>query len=162
MRKLALLALLFPGLALSQVSMSAGIRIDLPVVLPQLVVVTPGVRVVPEVEYEVFFVNGVYWARDDGRWYRSRSHRGGWVVAPYRVVPASIKTIPPGHYKRWNPAKGHWHHKKHRHDDRRDHRSDRRADRPQDRHDDRRDHDRNDRDDRGGNDRGWKDKGGKH
>jgi hypothetical protein len=159
MRKLALLALLFPGLAFSQVSMSAGIRIDLPVVLPQLVVVTPGVQVVPEVEHEVFFVNGVYWARDDGRWYRSRSHRGGWVVAPLRVVPVSIKKIPPGHYKRWNPAKGHYHHKKHRHDDRRDHR---RADRRDDRHDDRRDHDRNDRDDRGGNDRGWKDKGGKH
>jgi hypothetical protein len=174
MRKLALLALVVPGLAFSQVSMSAGIRFDLPVVLPQLVVVTPGVLVVPEVEHEVFFVNGVYWARDDGRWYRSRSHRRGWVVAPYRVVPVSIREIPPGHYKRWNPGKGHYHQKKsHRHDDRRDHRSDRRADwrddrRDHDRHDhDRRDQDRRDHDDRGGNDRGgndrgWKDKGGKH
>jgi hypothetical protein len=172
MRKLALLVLLMaPGLAFSQVSMSAGIRIDLPVVLPQLVIVTPGVRVVPEIDHEVFFANGYYWAREPNGWYRSRSHRGGWVIAPLRVVPASIVKIPPGHYKRWTPAKGHWHQKHNRgggparasrFDDRRDRdrrdfdgRDDDRRD-----HGDRRDDDRRDHDDRDG---GKHDKGnGKH
>ncbi|HYG69570.1 MAG TPA: hypothetical protein VD838_17985 [Anaeromyxobacteraceae bacterium] len=151
MRKLALLALLVPGLAFSQVSLSAGIRIDLPVVLPQLVVITPGVQVVPDVGYEVFYVDGFYWTRmDDGHWYRSRSHRGGWVVAPVRVVPAYIRQIPPGHYKRWKPAKGHW--KK----------DDRRGGKPH-RHEARRDDGRGERDKRGeydkrGHDDNWRDR----
>lgn len=121
MRKLALLALVVPGLAFSQVSVSAGVRIDLPIVLPQLVVVSPGVQVVPEMDYEVFYVNGWYWVRDDGRWYRSRNHRGGWVAAPMRVVPASLVRIPPGHYKHWKPGKGEGHGKWDDHGDRGDH-----------------------------------------
>ena len=110
MRKLMLAlagALLLPVIADAQVRASAGLSIDLPVVLPQLVVVQPGIRVVPECDHEVFYTNGYYWAREDDVWYRSRSHRGGWVVAPVRRVPAALVKIPPGHYKRWKPAKYH-------------------------------------------------------
>ena len=93
MRKLMLAlagALLLPVIADAQVRASAGLSIDLPVVLPQLVVVQPGIRVVPECDHEVFYTNGYYWAREDNIWYRSRSHRGGWVVAPVRRVPAAL------------------------------------------------------------------------
>ena len=99
MRKLTLAlagALLLPAIAEAQIRASAGLSIDLPVVLPQLVVVQPGIRVVPECDHEVFYTNGYYWAREDDVWYRSRSHRGGWVVAPVRRVPAALVKIPPG------------------------------------------------------------------
>jgi hypothetical protein len=96
-------ALLAPALALGQVR--AGISIDLPVVLPPLVVVQPGVQVVPECDHEVFYTNGYYWAREDGVWYRSRNHRGGWVMMQPRAVPVALVKVPPGHYKHWNRAK---------------------------------------------------------
>jgi len=75
--------------------------IGLPVVLPQLVVVSPGIQVVPGVQEEVFFVDGFYWARRDRVWYRSPSHTGGWVVMPGRGVPPGLARIPPGKYKNW-------------------------------------------------------------
>ncbi|HSN92953.1 MAG TPA: hypothetical protein VLS93_17105 [Anaeromyxobacteraceae bacterium] len=106
MKKTILLALFLPSLASAQISASAGIRIDLPVVLPQLVVVSPGIQVVPSVPYEVFYVNGFYWVREDGGWYRSRSHRGGWMLVPAARVPPGLVRIPPGRYKAWKPAKG--------------------------------------------------------
>src|SRR5262249_43061779 len=49
-------------------------------VAPPLVVVSPGVQVVPEYEEEVFFVDGWYWHRSGPYWYRTRDYRGGWVV----------------------------------------------------------------------------------
>ena len=101
MRKIALLLALVPGLALAQVS--ASFRIDLPVVLPRLVVIQPGIRVVPDVDAEVFFSDGYYWSRDDdGRWFRSRDHRGHWVYVQPRGVPPGLARIPPGQYKRWH------------------------------------------------------------
>jgi len=101
-------ALALPALAAAQASGHASVelRLDLPVVLPQLVVVSPGVEVVPELEHEVFFVDGFYWVRHDRGWYRSKSHRGGWVLAPARGVPAKLVKIPPGKYRRYKPAKG--------------------------------------------------------
>jgi hypothetical protein len=165
MRKLILAltgAIVFPVLASAQASASASLdlRLNLPVVLPQLVVVSPGVQVVPEVDDEVFFVERHYWVRRDGGWYRSPSHRGGWVLVPGRGVPARLGGLPPGHYKRWKPAKAERRDHDRRWTDRRDH----------DRHDDdrrgeRRDHDRHDRDDDRDGDhgrQGKKDKRGKH
>ncbi len=115
MRKLTLAlagALLLPAIAEAQIRASAGISFDLPVVLPQLVVVSPGVQVVPECDHEVFYTNGYYWVREDDVWYRSRSHRGGWVMAPARAVPVALVKVPPGHYKHWKPEKG-WKGEKH-------------------------------------------------
>jgi hypothetical protein len=111
MRKIALLAfLLLPGLAAAQVSASAQVRIDLPVVLPALVVVSPGIQVVPEIENEVFYTNGYYWCRHGGSWVRSKSHRGGWVVVAPASVPPGLAKMPPGKYKMWKPAKPVKHH----------------------------------------------------
>jgi hypothetical protein len=109
MKKTALLAVLLPGLAAAQVSASAEIRFDLPVVLPQLVVVSPGVQVVPSVPHEVFVVDGFYWVRHDGAWYRSKSHRGGWALVKAGKVPPGLVRIPPGKYKNWKPEKGEKH-----------------------------------------------------
>lgn len=100
MKRLVLVLLLLPSLALAQ---SVGIHIDLPVILPRLVVISPGVEVVPEVDEEVFLVDGWYWCRHDGGWYRSRSHRGDWVLVPTRAVPARLVEIPEGRYRHWMP-----------------------------------------------------------
>jgi hypothetical protein len=103
MKRTALLLALLPTLGLAQVGATAHVGIDLPVVLPPLVVVSPGIRVVPESEHEVFYTNGYYWARYDGGWYRSRSHRGGWVIVPDRRVPPGLVRLPPGQYRHWKP-----------------------------------------------------------
>jgi hypothetical protein len=102
---LFVVSLLLPAAAGAQIRAGASIELNLPVVLPQLVVVAPGVQVVPEVDHEIFFVDGVYWARHGDGWYRSHSHRGGWVYVQPRRVPGRIATFRPGKYKRWKPAK---------------------------------------------------------
>ena len=103
MRKLIFALALAPALASAQVQASGSFSISLPFVLPQLVVVQPGIMVVPGLEVEVFQVDGVFWTQREGRWYRSRSHRGGWVYAP-RGVPAGLTRMPPGQYKHYRPA----------------------------------------------------------
>jgi hypothetical protein len=90
-----------PAPALAQAY--AQVRLDLPVVLPQLVVVAPGVQVVPDVEEEVFFSSGWYWVRQDGGWYRSHSPRRGWAFVQPERVPRRIVNLPPGQYRRWHP-----------------------------------------------------------
>jgi hypothetical protein len=93
---------------------SVELRLSLPVVLPPLVVIEPGIQVVSDVDHEVFFVERVYWTRHGGRWYRSASPRGGWVVVE-RGVPPGLVRLPPGKYKKWKPAKAQY-----RRDDRRE------------------------------------------
>src|SRR5512137_780981 len=100
MKRLILLAVLAPALASAQVQASATFSIDLPLVLPQLVIVQPGIQVVPDLDVEVFHVDGFYWTRHEGRWYRSKSHRGGWEHAD-RGVPPGLSRVPPGKYRRW-------------------------------------------------------------
>jgi hypothetical protein len=94
--------LALPALVRAQ---SVDIQVNLPAVLPQMVVVQPGVQVVPEVQEEVFFHDGWYWVRRDNRWYRSRDHRRGWVVIPERRVPPRLVAIPAGHYRNWKVEK---------------------------------------------------------
>jgi hypothetical protein len=102
MRKLILSALLAaavaPAPAHAQVALDIRIGFPSP---PPLVVVTPGVQVVPDYDEEVFFSDGWYWLRRDERWYRTRDHRGGWVMVAPRMVPASLVGLPPGQYKHW-------------------------------------------------------------
>jgi hypothetical protein len=103
MRKLIFLVALAPALASAQVQASGSFSINLPIILPQLVVVQPGIMVVPGLDVEVFQVDGVFWTQREGRWYRSRSHRGGWVHAP-RGVPQGLARMPPGRYRHYRPA----------------------------------------------------------
>ena len=124
--------------ALAQVRVGVDVQIPLPTIVfevpPPLVVVSPGVRVVEDYDDEVFFVDGWYWCRRDAHWFRTRNHRGGWVVVERRYVPATLVKVPPGHYKRYKvkrgapapgpvfvpapapvPAKGKFKHKKFKH-----------------------------------------------
>lgn len=100
MRKLTLALLLMPALASAQIRASASFSLDLPVVLPPLVVIQPGIQVIPDVQFEVFHADGFYWTRHDGAWYRSSSPRTGWVLMP-RNVPPGLSRLPPGQYKHW-------------------------------------------------------------
>jgi hypothetical protein len=110
MRKL-LLAVAFAAASLAPRPAAAQatvqLRFDLPVVLPRMVVIEPGIQVVPMVNEEVFYVDGYYWVRRDGRWYRSHDHRRGWVYVDHRGVPPRLDRIPGGHYRHWNEEKGH-------------------------------------------------------
>ena len=126
-----------PGIAAAQASVY--IHFDIPAVLPRLVVVSPGVQVVPECREEVFFHDGWYWVRRDNYWYRSRNHRGGWVVVPGRQVPPRLVGLPPpGHYRNWKAEKA-------------ERRAEKRQERwEREREHERRDHERRDFDDRGG------------
>ena len=94
---------LVPGPAAAQVQVT--LHLDLPAVLPALVVIEPGLQVVPRVNEEVFFVDGYYWVHRDARWYRSHDHRRGWVVVDARGVPPRLVKLPPGHYRKWDPSK---------------------------------------------------------
>jgi hypothetical protein len=79
---------------------------------PPLVMVEPGVEVVQDCDDEVFFSNGYYWyASDDGTWFRSRSHRGGWVMASPRVVPVRLAHIERGHYRHYRGEGRRWEHR---------------------------------------------------
>lgn len=71
---------------------------------PPLVVVQPGIQVVPDYDEEVFFVNNSYWVRRGPQWYRSADHRGGWVVVQAPRVPRVLVGLPPGHYRRYHRA----------------------------------------------------------
>lgn len=93
-----------PAFAQAQVS----IDVDLPLLTfsapPPLVVVQPGVQVVPDCDDEVFFVDGYYWARRGPHWYRTASWSGGWSY--WSTPPASFAGYHPGAYRRWRP--NHW------------------------------------------------------
>lgn len=105
MKRFALLMFVCASTALAQVK----IDIVLPTIVfeapPVLVVVQPGVQVVEDFDDEVFFVDGWYWCRRDGRWFRTKSHRGGWVFVE-RGVPMSLVKLPPGQYRKWKKHDG--------------------------------------------------------
>ena len=84
----------------------AEINLQLPTVIPPMVVVQPGVQVIPEINHEVFFVDGAYYARQGGGWYRAPSpHAASWIFIPANAVPAALVKLPPGKYKNWKPSK---------------------------------------------------------
>ncbi len=80
------------------------ITVALPVVLPRLVVVQPGVQVVEDLDEEVFFVDGWYWVRRDSFWYRARNPHASWIYAEPRFIPPGLRRIPPGQYRRYRHA----------------------------------------------------------
>jgi hypothetical protein len=57
---------------------------------PTLVLIVPGVWVVRDYDYAVYYVDGSYWAFKDDAWYRSPAYDHGWVVAEVNLVPGTI------------------------------------------------------------------------
>lgn len=102
MKKYALLmALLTAPATFAQVRVTVDVPTFRFEVAPPLVVVEPGIQVVPNYEEEVFFVDGFYWTRRGDRWYRTRNFRGGWAEVHTRYVPPGLVRIPAGRYRRW-------------------------------------------------------------
>jgi hypothetical protein len=107
----ALLSLAPPAGA--QLPVDLQIQMGLPVVLPPMVVVQPGLRVVSELDEEVYFVGGWYWVRRGPHWYRARDHRRAWMWIEPRRVPVVLVRIPPGQYRkidhaRWKAEQREW------------------------------------------------------
>jgi hypothetical protein len=100
-RYVLLIALVAAPAAFAQVN----VTVDLPTfrfeAAPPLVVVEPGVQVVPGYHEEVFFVNGHYWTRRGGRWFHTGDWRGGWIEAQPHYVPPALVRIQPGRYVQW-------------------------------------------------------------
>jgi hypothetical protein len=91
-----------------------AIRFETP---PPLTVVEPGVRVVRDSDEEIFFSGGYYWhPGPEGVWYRTRSYRGGWVVAPRHTVPGAIVRIPRGQYRHYRGEGWHNERREERHE----------------------------------------------
>ena len=110
MRKTALSIALAGALSLPSAASAQGayaeIHLQLPQILPPLVVIQPGVQVIPEIDHEVFFVDGAYYARHNDGWYRADNpHAGAWFGVAPNAVPVALVKIPPGKYKKWKPAK---------------------------------------------------------
>jgi hypothetical protein len=58
---------------------------------PQMEYVGPGVQVISDYDYPVFYSDGFYWRWDGGLWYRSGFYNRGWGVA-YNV-PIGVRGI---------------------------------------------------------------------
>jgi hypothetical protein len=58
---------------------------------PQLAYVSPGVQVVADYDYPVFYSGGFYWRSYGGYWYSSRWHDRGWGIS--RNVPVGVRGI---------------------------------------------------------------------
>lgn len=55
---------------------------------PSMTYISPGVQVVMDYDYPVFYSDGYYWRYDGGLWYRSGYYNRGWSVwydVPHRV-----------------------------------------------------------------------------
>jgi hypothetical protein len=69
---------------------------------PEVVEVQPGVQVVYNYDYPVFFHDDFYWRYDAGTWYRSHYYTGGWAVESN--VPYAVRSIDHPHtYAHYRP-----------------------------------------------------------
>jgi hypothetical protein len=58
---------------------------------PALVEVSPGIQVISDYDYPVFYANNYYWRYDGGVWYRSGWYNRGWAVS--YDVPVGVRGI---------------------------------------------------------------------
>ena len=67
---------------------------------PQMEYIGPGVQVIADYDYPVFYSDGYYWRNDGGVWYRSGFYNRGWGVS-YNV-PVGVRGINnPGYYSHY-------------------------------------------------------------
>jgi hypothetical protein len=102
---LGLAILLWPLRGAAQVE----VRVSVPLITfetaPVLVVVEPGIQVVHDAPYEVFYVDGYYWNYYSGYWFRSPDWHTHWIRFEQRDVPPGLLKIPPGRYKHFKGPK---------------------------------------------------------
>lgn len=85
-----------------EVYYSGGGTLTATTVAPDLVYVSPGVQVVADYDYPVFYADNYYWRFDNGLWYRSSWYTGGWA---YATPPRAVLSIDrPYAYRRYRPA----------------------------------------------------------
>lgn len=72
---------------------------------PDLVYVGPGVSVVADYDYPVFYSQGFYWRYNNGLWMRSRLYNRGFVRV--RTVPVVVRQIRYPHRYVHVRARGH-------------------------------------------------------
>jgi hypothetical protein len=87
---------------------------------PELIVVPRTmVYFAPAARADLFFYRGRWWTRHEGRWFRSSSYNGPWVVIGPRYVPVEIVRMPREYrtvYVReqrvpYGQLKKHWEHR---------------------------------------------------
>ena len=69
---------------------------------PRLVWVSPGVWVVEDSPWPLYYVDGYYWRWYEGRWYRSPYFNDGFVRIDVGYVPRVVINIPPRTYVRYH------------------------------------------------------------
>lgn len=75
LRMIVLAAALAAGCYAGEIEYSGGVG-------PDLVDVSPGVRVIADYDEPIFFADEMYWWFYDGLWYRSATYTGGWIFVP--------------------------------------------------------------------------------
>ncbi len=83
---------------------------------PPLIEVEPGIQVVQGFNEEVFYIDGYYWVRRQGRWFRSSQWDGSWAYVQPSFLPRFVVSAPRGYYRHWEPrysySRGnHWGHR---------------------------------------------------
>ena len=117
--KAALVAAAVTGLgAEARAQVQVDVSVTLPTIRftkpPPLVVVSPGIQVVPDLDHEVFFVGNWYWVRHGRGWYRSKDYKGGWVLVVDKDLHPGLVKLKPGKFKRFkHPGRGHDKHDNH-------------------------------------------------
>lgn len=75
----------------------------------RLVLIAPGVWVVEDHPYAVYYVDGWYWTYRDGMWLRSYYADGAFAPVAFRIVPPMIVQIEvgrPHRYVRYRAPRG--------------------------------------------------------
>jgi hypothetical protein len=70
---------------------------------PGLVMIGPGVWVVENSPYAVYYADGIYWRYAGGYWYRSSYYDGGFVRVDVGIVPRVVVGAYRPHHVRYRP-----------------------------------------------------------
>lgn len=68
----------------------AHVRVTAAVTTPRLVMVSPGIWIVEDHPYAVYYADGFYWRYVDGIWYRSPYYDDGFTYVDVTIVPRIV------------------------------------------------------------------------